>query len=159
MWQIRSTGQGESNTIISFSITIHSWETLEWCLMWNDESNNRELTSISFPIRTQEDFPSGLRSLRLHGSSRRNSLLRWSQGRTQGYKVLNWTKLNDIADRSNLAVSHTPPCLSLRQHRPPTVLSLAIWCTGNSEALSQSGKPGVYLIGIFFLFISLPAKK
>ncbi|XP_016124662.1 cytospin-A-like isoform X3 [Sinocyclocheilus grahami] len=44
--------------------------------------------------RTQEDFPSGLRSLRLHGSSRRNSLLCWCQGRTQGYKNIEITNFS-----------------------------------------------------------------
>lgn len=42
----------------------------------------------------QEDFPSGLRSLRLHGGSRRNSLLRWCQCRTQGYKNIEITNFS-----------------------------------------------------------------
>ncbi|TRZ01904.1 hypothetical protein DNTS_014863 [Danionella cerebrum] len=43
--------------------------------------------------KTQED-PLGLRSLRLHGSSRRNSLLHWSQSRTQGYKYVEITNFS-----------------------------------------------------------------
>ncbi|XP_051501965.1 cytospin-A-like isoform X2 [Myxocyprinus asiaticus] len=44
--------------------------------------------------RTQDDFQSGLRLLRPHGGSRRNSLLRWCQGRTQGYKNIEITNFS-----------------------------------------------------------------
>ncbi|XP_052009829.1 cytospin-A-like [Xyrauchen texanus] len=44
--------------------------------------------------RTQEDFQLGLRLLRPHGGSRRNSLLRWCQGRTQGYKNIEITNFS-----------------------------------------------------------------
>ncbi|KAG1971848.1 cytospin-A [Pimephales promelas] len=57
-------------------------------------SSGLDVTNKINRTRTQEDFPSGLRSLRLHGSSRRNSLLRWSQGRTQGYKNIEITNFS-----------------------------------------------------------------
>ncbi|XP_056623041.1 cytospin-A [Triplophysa dalaica] len=44
--------------------------------------------------RTQEDFSPALRFLRLHGGSKRNSLLRWCQGRTQGYKNIEITNFS-----------------------------------------------------------------
>ncbi|KAA0711147.1 UDP-glucose 4-epimerase [Triplophysa tibetana] len=44
--------------------------------------------------RTQEDFSPALRFLRLHGGSKRNSLLRWCQGRTQGYKNVEITNFS-----------------------------------------------------------------
>ncbi|XP_052002082.1 cytospin-A isoform X2 [Xyrauchen texanus] len=44
--------------------------------------------------RTQEDFQSSLRLLRPHGGSRRNFLLRWCQGRTQGYKNIEMTNFS-----------------------------------------------------------------
>ncbi|KAK9959701.1 hypothetical protein ABG768_009807 [Culter alburnus] len=57
-------------------------------------SSGLDVTNKINRTRTQEDFPSGLRSLRLHGSSRRNSLLRWCQGRTQGYKNIEITNFS-----------------------------------------------------------------
>ncbi|XP_051725367.1 cytospin-A isoform X2 [Ctenopharyngodon idella] len=57
-------------------------------------SSGLDMTNKINRTRTQEDFPSGLRSLRLHGSSRRNSLLRWCQGRTQGYKNIEITNFS-----------------------------------------------------------------
>lgn len=53
-----------------------------------------DVTNKISRTRTQEDFPSGLRSLRLHGGSRRNSLLRWCQCRTQGYKNIEITNFS-----------------------------------------------------------------
>ncbi|XP_051579469.1 cytospin-A-like isoform X2 [Myxocyprinus asiaticus] len=44
--------------------------------------------------RTQEDFQSSRRLLRPHGGSKRNSLLRWCQGRTQGYKNIEITNFS-----------------------------------------------------------------
>ncbi|CAM4646312.1 unnamed protein product [Leuciscus chuanchicus] len=57
-------------------------------------SSGLDVTNKINRTRTQEDLPSGLRSLRLHGSSRRNSLLRWCQGRTQGYKNIEITNFS-----------------------------------------------------------------
>lgn len=53
-----------------------------------------DVTNKISRTRMQEDFPSGLRSLRLHGGSRRNSLLRWCQCRTQGYKNIEITNFS-----------------------------------------------------------------
>ncbi|XP_021323092.1 cytospin-A isoform X2 [Danio rerio] len=53
-----------------------------------------DVTNKVSRMRMQEDFPSGLRSLRLHGGSRRNSLLRWCQCRTQGYKNIEITNFS-----------------------------------------------------------------
>ncbi|XP_026141556.1 cytospin-A-like [Carassius auratus] len=67
---------------------------VEHSLLKTCNSSGLDVTNKINRTRTQEDFPSGLRSLRLHGSSRRNSLLRWCQGRTQGYKNIEITNFS-----------------------------------------------------------------
>ncbi|XP_058604614.1 cytospin-A [Onychostoma macrolepis] len=67
---------------------------VENSLLKTCNSSVLDVTNKINRTRTQEDFPSGLRSLRLHGSSRRNSLLRWCQGRTQGYKNIEITNFS-----------------------------------------------------------------
>ncbi|XP_073683541.1 uncharacterized protein [Garra rufa] len=67
---------------------------VENLLLQTCNSSVLDVTNKINRTRTQEDFPSGLRSLRLHGSSRRNSLLRWCQGRTQGYKNIEITNFS-----------------------------------------------------------------
>ncbi|XP_043119384.1 cytospin-A isoform X2 [Puntigrus tetrazona] len=63
-------------------------------LLQNCNTSAVDVTNKINRTRAQEDFPSGLRSLRLHGSSRRNSLLRWCQGRTQRYKNIEITNFS-----------------------------------------------------------------
>ncbi|XP_016319069.1 cytospin-A-like [Sinocyclocheilus anshuiensis] len=67
---------------------------VENSLLQTCNSSVLDVTNKINRTRTQEDFLSGLRSLRLHGSSRRNSLLRWCQGRTQGYKNIEITNFS-----------------------------------------------------------------
>ncbi|KAL1257857.1 hypothetical protein QQF64_011101, partial [Cirrhinus molitorella] len=67
---------------------------VENLLLQTCNSSVLDMTNKINRTRTQEDFPSGFRSLRLHGSSRRNSLLRWCQVRTQGYKNIEITNFS-----------------------------------------------------------------
>ncbi|XP_052475614.1 cytospin-A-like [Carassius gibelio] len=69
-------------------------KNVEKSVLQTYNSSVLDVTNKINRTRTQEDFPSGLRTLRLHGSSRRNSLLRWCQGRTQRYKNIEITNFS-----------------------------------------------------------------
>ncbi|XP_059375645.1 cytospin-A-like [Carassius carassius] len=72
----------------------NSDKNVEKSVLQTYNSSVLDVTNKINRTRTQEDFPSGLRSLRLHGSSRRNSLLRWCQGRTLRYKNIEITNFS-----------------------------------------------------------------